>query len=157
VNVLQAAGWENWVMRRCLALSVAVFALGLACVRTTPVAPNQQQPLTSPGGSFVLTLPIEENRVNPQYEGTRVWKVTITDPHGNVVYKDDESEFVGYLNVYWMWDSDDRVWVYSSDTGDVFFWELVDDEWTKTWWGAAQREIDRPLEPPPGLYPPYAH
>ena len=133
-----------------------MLALVMACVQSTPVPLNQQQPLTSPSGSFVLSLPIEENWVNPQYDGTRVWKVTISDTEGDVLYKDHESELVGYLKVYWIWDSDDRVWLYSSDTGDVFFWELVGDEWIKTWWGAAGREIDRPIEPPVDLYPPYA-
>jgi hypothetical protein len=133
-----------------------MLALVMACVQSTPVPLNQQQPLTSPSGSFVLTLPIEENRVNPQYETTRVWKVTISNPEGDVLYKDDESEFVGYLKVYWIWDGNDRVWLYSSDTGNVFFWELVGDEWIKTRWGAAGREIDRSIEPPVDLYPPYA-
>lgn len=133
-----------------------LLALMLACGRTQPVPPNRQQPLTSPSGEYVLTLPIEENEVNPEYQGTPVWKVTISDAEGNLLYRDEASELVGYLSVYWAWDGEDRVWLYSSDTGDVFFWELADGAWVKTRWGHGRvREIDRDLEPPPELYPAY--
>jgi hypothetical protein len=43
------------------------------------------------------------------------------EAHGEREY---HSEFVGYLNAYWLWDSQDRLWLYNSDTGRVFFWEL---------------------------------
>jgi len=57
--------------------------------------------------------------------------VTITDTNGTVLHKDDASEMVGNLNVYWGWDSQDRVWVYNSDDGRIWRWELADGGWQK--------------------------
>jgi hypothetical protein len=84
-----------------------------------------------------------------------VWKVTVSDPSGTQLYKDDSSEFVGHLNVYWMWDDADRAWLYNSDDGRVWFWEQTGTNWIKTYWGYGDtnREIDRVIEQPPTLYP----
>lgn len=141
--------------RRYLVLLLHL-ALALGCRRTLPLPPNLQQSSISPSGKYVLTVPIEPNETNPEYADTKVWKVTIRDQDGDLLYKDDESEFVGYLNAYWVWGSQDRVWLYNSDTGRVFFWESSDGEWLKTEWGHGKvREIDRDLAPPPELYPSY--
>ena len=79
---------------------------------------NQEQPLVSPSGKYVLTVPIEKAADNLHY-----WRVTISDVNGNVLFKDD-SEFVGQLNVYWSWDAHDRVWLDNSDNGYTYYWEL---------------------------------
>ena len=127
-------------------------------VQFSPQSWQQRNKIKTGNGTQWLTVPIERNELNPEYHNTRVWKVTISDPDDYLLYKDDESGFVGYLNVYWVWDSEDRVWLYNSDTGQVFFWELADGEWLKTEWGHGKvREIDRDLAPPPELYPPYVH
>jgi hypothetical protein len=108
-----------------------LFALALiGCAPPAP-RPNQTQGATSPSGKYVLRLPIELQTTNPQYKGTRVWKVTITDTSGKVLYRDDSSEMVGNLNVYWGWDSQDRVWVYNSDDGRIWRWELANGGWKK--------------------------
>jgi hypothetical protein len=60
---------------------------------------NQEQPVVSPSGKYVLTVPIETAA-----DKIRYWRVTISDVNGNVLFKDD-SEFVGRLNVYWSWDA----------------------------------------------------
>lgn len=117
---------------------------------------NHRQPLLSPSGRYVLTVPIEENSVNPAYNQTKVWKITISDTEGRMLYTDEASEFVGYLMVYWLWDREDRVWLYTSDTGDVFYWELDDKGWTKLKWEEGtglEKEDD--LVPPAALYPSY--
>jgi hypothetical protein len=115
-------------------------------------AENQRQPLVSPSGQYVLTAPIE---ASPTMQG-RVWKVTIADAKGQVLYRDEASEFVGNLNVYWMWDEQERVWLYSSDTGAVYYWELRVEGWVKTYWGAGrERQGEGELEPPEKLYPEY--
>ena len=55
-----------------------------------------------------------------------------------------------------MWDSHDRVWLYNSDDGHVFFWDLVEGEWVKVRWdGGGAQGIGQGVEPPPELYPPY--
>ena len=138
---------------RCLAL-LLFLVVTLSCGQTRSPSPlNQQQPLPSPSGQYVLTVPIEEGLA---YDNFQVWQVTIADAQGNLLYKDEQSRFVGTLNVYWVWDADDRVWLYNSDTGRVFFWEPGDGTWVKTEWGYGRvREIERDVEPPPELYPPY--
>lgn len=113
---------------------------------------NQVQPLKSPSDKYIFTIPIERN---PEYDNTRVWIVTISDLNGKQLYKDDSSEFVGCLNVYWCWDENDRIWLYNSDDGKVWFWELVDSNWIKTYWGFGKnnREIERDIDQPDSLYP----
>ena len=79
----------------------------------------------SPSGKYLLRLPIE-----PQ-GGIRVWKLTITDRTGKVLYKDDESRMGGRFNVYWGWDAQDRAWLYNSDDGQIWRWELVESAWKR--------------------------
>jgi hypothetical protein len=108
--------------------------LGFPLIGCSPAAAprsNQTQGATAPSGKYVLRMPIELQTSNPVYKGTPVWKVTITDPDGRVVYKDDASERVGSLRVYWGWDDQDRVWVYSSDDGSIWRWEVTGGEWRK--------------------------
>ena len=93
--------------------------------------PNQVQGIISPSGKFVLELPIELQTTNPKYAGTEVWKVSISDSAGTVLYKDEASTMVGNLNVYWGWDEKDRVWVYNSDDGMIWRWELQTNAWVK--------------------------
>jgi uncharacterized protein YcfL len=135
-------------------LLIALLVSGCRSSNDTPL--NLQQSSVSPSGRYTLTVLIEENQGNPTYNETKVWKVTISNAADQVIYKDDGSEFVGNLMVYWLWDAEDRVWLYNSDTGEVYFWELMDSEWIKIRWGAGkEKEIDREIMPPAGLYPPY--
>jgi len=88
--------------------------------------PYQDQPLVSPSGKYILTVPIEKAADKLHY-----WRVTISDDKGNVRFKDD-SKFVGYLNVYWSWDKEERVWLENSDTGYVYYWVLdKTDHWRR--------------------------
>ncbi len=133
------------------AMGLALLASGCSLREGTPA--NQQQPSRSPSGKYVLTVPIDTHSTQP---GARMWRVTICDAQGKLLYQDAASDFIANLNVYWMWDENDRVWFYSSDTGDVFFWELAGGAWAKTHWGYGRtRQIERDLAPPASLYPPY--
>lgn len=97
-----------------------------------PASRRNQKPRTrSPNGKYVLTLPIEAQTTNPRYKGTRVWKVTIADASGTVLYKDEQSTMVGNLNVYWGWDGQNRVWLYNSDDGAIWRWEFTAEGWEK--------------------------
>ena len=96
---------------------------------------NQEQPLVSPSGKYVLTVPIERAADRLHY-----WRVTISNVNGNVLFKDD-SEFVGHLNVYWSWDDRDRVWLKNSDNGYTYYWEIDD----KNAWRRYQCKEDKPL------------
>jgi hypothetical protein len=145
-NRLQLAGLAVVI----LAVAVAFSPAG----RWVRSKPNQRQPSTSPSGKYVLTVPIEAGRKSGS-DG--VWTVTICDSHGKQLYQDDDSNFIEALNVYWIWDDDDRVWLYNSDTSDVFVWELEAGKWTKARWGYGKnRQSRREIYPPPGLYPDYA-
>lgn len=110
-----------------------------------PQKPNQKTPSTSPSGAYVLTVPIKHG----------CWTVTISDPQGNVLYK-DESDFMGHFNVYWCWDAEDKVWLYNSDDGRVYFWENINGKWRKDKWGHSHtKESDRDIHPPEQVYPHY--
>ncbi|MBN2006526.1 MAG: hypothetical protein JXA21_24455 [Anaerolineae bacterium] len=134
----------------CVALLLGIFAAGCAATgRAAPV--NQRQPSRSPDGQYVLTVPVAGNAA-----GHETWQVTISDPDGNELYRDVDSEFVGNLNVYWIWDDANRVWLYSSDTGAVYYWEMQNGNWVKTKWGCDELcRADTPT-PPDELYPEYA-
>ena len=111
--------------------------------RVEPTNRNQEQPVTSPSGKYVLTVPIERAQDDHLY-----WRVTISGASGQVLFKDD-SRFVGNLNVYWCWDDHDRVWLENSDDGRTYYWEL--DEQNR--WRRYQWEPDpKCLFPPRRLY-----
>lgn len=94
-----------------------------------------------------MTIPIETG-----HNGWHFWKVTIKAADGTVVYKDEESDFIGTLNVYWCWDSNDRVWLYNSDDGRVWYWDFQNNAWAKTEWSKDSSS----LKPPSVVYPEYA-
>ncbi len=110
---------------------IAVLVATLVGCRLPAPPDNQKQKTTSPNGKYVLTLPIEAQTTNPKYKDTRVWKVTIADTSGTVLYKDEQSTMVGNLTVYWGWDDQNRVWLYNSDDGAVWRWELTSEGWKK--------------------------
>ena len=119
--------------------------------------PNQVQNQKSPSGNYILTVPIEKSIATSNYHGYRVWMVTIRNVNNKIEYKDKESNFLGHFNSYWVWDKDDRVWLYNSDNGNVYFWEKLNETWEKHHWGQNHtRQISRDLNPPEILYPGYA-
>ena len=104
---------------------------------------NQVQPLTSPSGKYVLTVPIETAQDSHRY-----WRVTISDSNGRVLYKDDSS-FVGNLNVYWSWDKQDRVWLKNSDDGTIYYLEVDSSNvWHRHRW---EKNHNYSLSPPANL------
>jgi hypothetical protein len=110
--------------------------------------PNQREPFPSPSGKYILRVPIEADPTNQHH----YWRVTITDNQGTVLFKDD-SAFVGYLNVYWYWDQDDRVWLINSDDGSVYYWQLDGNGgWKRYEWKESNKEL--PI-PPAELFPPW--
>ncbi|MGM0578304.1 MAG: hypothetical protein ACQEXJ_21450 [Myxococcota bacterium] len=124
------------------AMLVLVLLVGLGGACWEAPDGRRTQPLPSPSGKYVLTVPIERN---PAYHDSRVWKVTIRTPAGEVLYRDESSEFVGHLDVYRAWDEDDRVWLYNSDDGSVWFWERDGERWEKRHggFGADRTVIER--------------
>jgi hypothetical protein len=131
----------NYLFRACLLLSAILI---LNC--TSPKEkPNQKQGLASPSGLYILSVPIEtDTQDQHQY-----WRVTISDPKGTMLFKDDSS-FVANLNVYWYWDKDDRVWLRNSDNGKIYYWESdKNGKWLRTLWN---RDNAESLAPPAELF-----
>jgi len=147
VGWVDSKGWLRPSARTALYLLPSLLFGGW--VLFGPRAPqpvNQRSPSSSPSGKFVLTMPIREGR----------WIPTLADQSGHVLYQDD-SDFPAELSVYWTWDREGRVWLYSSDTSKVYSWEQQRGKWVRTEWGYGHtREISRPLTPPEALYHPYA-
>jgi hypothetical protein len=120
--------------------------------------PNQREPLPSPSDKYVLSVPIErsERDKGPLGYGMPYWHVTISDPNGKVLYRDSDEQFHGIHNVYWTWGDDDRAWLYNSDDGAVYFYELTNETWQKGMWGHGKTgHVEQDIAPPKSLYPAY--
>jgi len=140
-------------MRNTLFLFV-VFLAG--CAPPAP-KPNQRQGAVSPSGRYVVQVPVEGERSASEDSDPYVWVVTILDPDGTVLHRDEDSTFAGFFNVYWLWDDSDRLWLYNSDNGKFYFWELTDGNWEKQEWSYKwARENGRDITPPAGLQPDYS-
>lgn len=129
-------------------LTTTLAALAIAGCSLEPPKPNKRTPSTSPSGKFVLTMPREHTGTDPNLT---FWRVTISDANGTLVHKDD-SEFNGFLSVYWCWDDADRVWLYNSDDGKTHIWQMTDGQWQRTLFARGN-----PLTPPSDLYPNYVN
>ncbi|MBN2445496.1 MAG: hypothetical protein JXO22_02140 [Phycisphaerae bacterium] len=152
-------------LRIVIAATLCVAIIQLTACGRNRQKPNQKQPSVSPSGKYTLTVPIETNA--NQGGTSRWWTVTITDRNGVQLYKDQNPDFAGWLNAYWVWDASDRVWQSNSDDGRVFFWETkptstapssqpTQSEWTKTEWDDKDTELTaRGFAPPAVLYPDY--
>ncbi len=110
---------------------VVVVTVGLSGCDLGATSQQATSTQKSPSGKYFLSVPIEEQTTDPNYEGTKVWKVTISDSEGKVVYKDEDSTMVGNLKIYWGWDQSDRVWVYNSDDGAIWRFEREPNGWKK--------------------------
>lgn len=149
VHFLLCRNRRAWLRRPAYALPSVLLVIVLWLLPRSPAKPNQTQNLISPSGAYRLSVPIIDDR----------WRVTIHDGQGNLQYQDEESDFVGWLNVYWIWDDGDRVWLYNSDTGDVFFWEIdPNGRWTKGKLGDGKTmTVEGRGAPPKALYPDYVN
>ena len=141
---------KRLVGRLLIWITIVVTYMGCTSHRATP--PNQREPLTSPSGKYVLRMPIVQRNLPAQYGPTNVWTVTISKPDGTLVYEDLKSDFLGHFNVYWCWDQNDRVWLYNSDDGRVWYWENVGGTWIKT----ELSKTNPTVTPPTEVYPDYA-
>lgn len=155
---------KRWGSLKAISLGgVAIPALVVALLLIHPwlpdrpcvQKPNQQDTVISPSGKYVLTVPIERSQreKGPFGYGMPYWYVTISASDGRVLYRDLDENFDAIHNVYWIWDERDRVWLYNSDDGAVYFYEQADTTWSKRRWGDGRNEPN--LAPPQALYPSY--
>lgn len=110
---------------------------------------NQMQNLPSPDDNYTLSVPIIEKE-----DGSHYWLVTIKDKDENLVYQDPEGFFARF-NVYWVWDEDNRVWLYNSDDGWIYYWQRMGNEWQKHRWNPDDPPEQVDLIPPEDLFPDY--
>jgi hypothetical protein len=130
-----------------VSLFVMMFLLFTGCADKK--MKNQTQHLLSPNGRYTVDVPIDKSSGR---KGV-FWKVTISDHSGKQLYKDDDSDFVGQLNVYWLWDDRNRLWLYCTDEGTVFIWEREKGWWVKRKWGTRDDvRSSRKDSPPDGLF-----
>lgn len=109
--------------------------------------PNRQRYLISPSRKYVLNVPIKRIKQKTLSFGVPYRIVTISDRKGEVIYQDKEKTFPGWFGTYWVWDEQDRAWLYGSDAG-IYFYENIDGNWTKHSWGDGMG-----ITPPESLYP----
>lgn len=128
-------------------LPVIVFLLLPLLLPDSPQLANQMSPLDSPSKRYKMKMEMKDNR----------WVVSVFDKSETQLYRDNDSTFLGQFNVYWVWDNADRLWLYNSDNGFVYYWMATPKGWTKVCWGAGheQRSAGN-FSPPETLCPDYA-
>ena len=136
-------------MRLPLLVGALLVISGCAGVADERVLDDAEEHV-SPSGEYSLSLPAEESD-----DGKEYWFVTITDVDGNEVYRDEEAEFPVSVPVYWVWDEENRAWLYSTDSGRVYVWINSDEGWQKHLWGLGKyhRKYREAIEPPEHLFP----
>ena len=97
---------------------------------------TQDTPAVSPSGKYILAI------VPGKLNGFDTQSFQILDPERALLYASPD-QFMSRDVTYFLWDSEDRVWVYSGDRG-TFFWENVGavGEWSKSVY--AQSEVPAP-------------
>ncbi len=123
-DVFESSMTLSKVSEVALLLCCLAALLTPACSRSCQAPaerPNQRSPLASPSGRFVAHVPVleVENRDFRSYRTPR-----ITDADGLVLLEDYEG-FPAWFSVYWMWDSADRLWLYNSDDGAIWVYEVA--------------------------------
>lgn len=106
------------------------------------------EPLTdlqeSPSGRFMAFFTIW-----PGEQGYDVWVVNIRSKGTESELTLPMQDYPASLMAYMSWEEDeDRLWLYSSDDGKYFYWELTDKEWQTGAWSIIE---STPLCPPQSL------
>ena len=109
--------------------------------------PNRQQHLRSPSGKYVLNVPVKRIKQKLLSFGDPYRIVTISDRNEEVIYQDKEETFPAWFGTYWVWDKQDRAWIYGSDAG-ICFYENINGNWIKHHLGDGMD-----ITPPESLYP----
>jgi hypothetical protein len=126
-------------------LPAALVIIQCFALPKAPELPNQQPRLASGDKQYTMHMDMKDNR----------WTVSIYDRHGKKLYTDSDSDFRSQCNVYWMWDSENRLWLYNSDDSFVWYWTKTQTGWKKVYWGNGIEEKKESFYPPKALYPKY--
>jgi len=104
------------------------------------VPANRRLPQRSPDGVYVFDF---ERGVPLIRRGRRV------------ELRDEAAPFRKNPDLYWLWDGDDRLWVYDDAGKRVFYYQRGPEGWRRYYWtGERSAEPEHDLLPPLGLYPP---
>lgn len=107
--------------------------------------PNQKPSLVSHDKKYIMKMDMLHNR----------WIVSIYDTDGKKLYSDNNSDFHGLFNVYWIWDNNNRLWLYNSDDSFVYYWIKSPNGWKKICWSTESDKKVHKFYPPKALYPKY--
>jgi len=101
---------------------------------------NQQRRSISPNKKYVLQVSIISNE---QHGFKKWWQIKITDTATGKEFIDNDN-FPARFNVYWNWGPDNRVWLYNSDDGGIYYWEQRDSIWTENKYDRKKSQLAMP-------------
>lgn len=120
-----------------------VIILGMALPKPPPL-PNQVSPSTSPSGLYEVSVRAQGG-----------WEFHIRSTNDQKKWT-VETAIMSHFSVYWVWDAQDRLWIYNSDSARVSFLRRTVDGWQTVTWGYSRTrdaEFTENLQPPEALYP----
>lgn len=94
-----------------------------------------ERPAESPSGDYLLVV------VSGQDSSARFQSFEIWDRESNELLYASPERFDRRHVTYFLWDDQDRVWVYSGDVG-TFFWEQSEQSWIRRTY--AQSDVPAP-------------
>ncbi len=136
--------------RRLCRKLIAVCILSLCCqgcarrgsAANSPLLATPSRPQASPSGKYELRIVPGNDRGSP-YFSVEIWS---KQPQPQKLYTDTTKYYERFTN-YFLWDSADRVWVYSGDWGTFVLSLNTQGAWEK----AAYEEIAKTGVAPPPL------
>jgi len=145
---------RSGVLTACARQTILMIGLGFL-VASLGCSSAAQKPgrkgLVSRSGRYAARATSQRN---PNVYNDFVHVITIHDEAGCTLYKDPNSEFIATLAINAAWDAEDRLWLYCSDDGSVWVFEVIGSQWRKERWGqSGRKEMSRDIYPPPALYP----
>ncbi len=124
-----------------MAATIVVQALCIGCLAPAPKGSEATptQPRTSPSGRYRLVV-VEGHNGQERF---RQFQIMTNKRMPTVLYCSKDQFRTGYEALLFVWDSQDRVWVYSGDVGCFYWTRVKDDLWKK------HARVDEPISPPP--------
>ena len=106
---------------------------------------NQQFPAISPSKKYQASFTSPDDYWHLKITGTDIQSFEKT------------TTYIGHFSIYWLWDNDDRLWVYNSDVQFLYFWHFVDGNWVEAEYGLeGEKNPSFDFSPPEDVYPYYA-
>jgi flagellar biosynthesis protein FliQ len=109
-----------------LSLIICLLSSVTACNENTMTLPKEVategKPAVSPSGTYILSVALQHE------EGIPWLRCQVLDRDGELIYTIPET-FDARHTTYFLWDQEDRVWVYSGDVG-TFFWQRTSADHT---------------------------